>query len=359
MIKTRLLCVLFIIGLLSTACTLETSGLGPSYTVWIDAPRDRTEHPVNGIIAIHAHTNFEVNRMVFLVNGVGISEMEITAIDDNLYEGRVFWTPIIPGDYSLTVRAYIPTGRQVGSHVVRVKILGTSTSEMLYVTETSTAPAPTAASFTPIPLAQVNFWSDSPTLARGSCTFLRWNSVFATSLTLNGSPVPLMSSQQVCLNETTSYTLHAEAPSGPVDRTLTISILQPTQTPKPLVTVPADTSGPALSNLSNNPTSVFDGTSCGATSTVVNINATDPSGISKVEITYRAVRGSTQGQWRTLTMTTSGGGNYQITLGPSEFTSSLSLYAPGFVEYTIKAWDTKNNMSQQGGIAIETKTCLI
>jgi hypothetical protein len=206
---------------------------------------------------------------------------------------------------------------------------------------------------------------------------------------LNDEFVAQQGSRQVCPQETTIYTLHVEAPAGKVDQPLTITVIQPTAIIPPTAGIPptaiiqptagipptaiiqptiiipptiappSDTSGPSLTNVSHSPDSIFDGITCGPTSATISVSATDPSGISKVELYYRVVKSSQQGQWQTLIMSATGGGIYQATLGIAELSASLANYSPGNVEYYVKAWDSRGNPSQSGSRTFEVRYCLI
>lgn len=107
----------------------------------------------------------------------------------------------------------------------------------LVATRTPTTP-PTAI----IP-AQINFRADLTTITRGQCTTLRWDVENATAVFLEGNGVPGHGAQQVCPNNTTTYTLRVNAPAGTTDRNVTINVQIPASTPTRTPT-PRDTQGP-------------------------------------------------------------------------------------------------------------------
>jgi hypothetical protein len=114
------------------------------------------------------------------------------------------------------------------------------------VTRTPTPVTPTA-----ISPAQINFRADQTTITRGQCTTLRWDVENATTVYLEGNGVPGHSSQQVCPNNTTTYTLRVVAPAGATERNVTINVqappitITPTRTSTPTRTpTPRDTQGP-------------------------------------------------------------------------------------------------------------------
>jgi hypothetical protein len=91
----------------------------------------------------------------------------------------------------------------------------------------------------PPPPAQVNFQADDTSLEQGQCTTLRWDVEHATAVYLNGQGVVGHGSHEVCPDNTTTYSLHVEAPSGNVDRSVTIEVTIPLDTTPPPVPSPA------------------------------------------------------------------------------------------------------------------------
>jgi len=378
--QRKLLIIVLLTCLLTAGCGLHTGGEATVPQVWIDAPKDGDFLKVNLRTAIMAHTNVYAEKMLLRIDDVGVGLLDIHDYGNGLWEGRVLWTFLETGDFDLQVLAATNDG-DIKSDEISVEVVETSVSPMLFETTTpSPLPTPTVTA-TPWPQAQANFWADSLSLMRGGCTILHWDVAYATSVYLNDEFVAQQGSRQVCPQETTTYTLHVEAPVGKVDQPLTITVIQPTAiipppiiiTPSitptaiipppiiitPSITPPSDTSGPSLTNVSHSPDSIFDGITCGPTSATISVSATDPSGISKVELYYRVVKSSQQGQWQTLIMSATGGGIYQAKLGTAELSASLANYSPGNVEYYVKAWDSRGNPSQSGSRTFEVRYCLI
>jgi len=370
--KRKTIITLLLISLLTSGCTLDTRGRGPSIEVWIDAPLDDAFLVVGNPAAIMAHANYRVDRMFLLVNDTPFIELNVTQISDSLWEGTGLWTPVSTGRYDLKARALSPSQNDSGK--VEVIVVEPHSLPMEYVTPTPTltptlAPTPTVTT-TSWPSAQVNFWADNLSIVGGNCTTLHWEATYATGVYLNGEFVAQLGDRQVCPPETTPYILHVEAPSGNVDQQIIITVVPPTQqptpthrptvTPKPpTVTTPPDTTGPSLTDVANTPESIFDGPTCGPINATISAKASDPSGIAKVDVYYRVKKGSTQGAWRTLIMSHSGGKKYQAFLGPDELKASLNNYSGGVVEYYVRVWDTPGNMTQSGPHSFEVKVCLI
>jgi len=80
-------------------------------------------------------------------------------------------------------------------------------------------------------------------LVQGECITLRWDVEYATAVYLNGGGVAGHGTQQVCPASTTTYDLHVEAPSGNVDKSLTINVSAPPDTTPPPVPSPLKPSG--------------------------------------------------------------------------------------------------------------------
>lgn len=71
----------------------------------------------------------------------------------------------------------------------------------------------------------LGFWADSYAIERGSCTILRWDALNVATIQLDNALVAEDSSQEVCPQETQSYTLMVTYPDGEdVERQITISV---------------------------------------------------------------------------------------------------------------------------------------
>jgi hypothetical protein len=201
--------------------------------------------------------------------------------------------------------------------------------------------------FTPFPPVTAEFWADQTSLTAGQCTTLHWETEYATTVLLGTTAVAAQGARQFCPETSTSYRLRASGPSGEVERTVSLT-----------VTAPQDTTGPALSGLSNTPGSIWDGSSCGPTTATISVTAADASGVTQVELHYRVVKGSEQGHWRVVSMTSAGGDSYSTVLGVAELTASLTLYGGGTVEYWVMATDSRGNSAQTGTATFAAQLCL-
>lgn len=347
--RARVILVVCISLLLLAGC-LDTSGRDPT-AMWMDGP---LESPVllGENIALTLHTNVDFGEVTFYYNliyepivAIGTSTLE--QINAEIYEAWINWLPPGPGEYN--VRAC--TADRCSNNARYIKV---NPPPMLYATPTA---GPTPAGFTPVPVGEVNLWADTTTLVSGTCTYLRWNSVFVDQALLNGEAVALMGSKQVCPAVSTTYSLTGNYSSGSVEKSVTINV-QPvpatsTHTPSP------DNLGPELTNISQSVSQVYDGNQCGVVVNTISVRVTDPSGIGTVTLWYRAKKTTPAqtGTWRSITMTSTGSGNYQGTLGIPELTSSLSLYADGIVEYYIIATDSKGNPTQSPTRTFDTVMC--
>jgi|GEM_PF-6689510 len=96
-------------------------------------------------------------------------------------------------------------------------------------------PTPTA---TPFPKPQIYFFTANPlTVVRGQSTTLNWQ-VYgeAVMVYLDGQPVAMEQTVQVFPPTTHVYTLRAENPGGYVEKTVSITVIDPTSTPTPTAT---------------------------------------------------------------------------------------------------------------------------
>jgi hypothetical protein len=221
-------------------------------------------------------------------------------------------------------------------------------------TPTRTGTATDTPTFTPtsIPTAQVNFWVERDSITSGECTVLHWDADYATAVYLDGEGVVGHGTRQVCPASTTTYQLHVTAPSGDVDRYVSVT-----------VTPPPDTAPPSIPKITASDDPIYNYSTCGPTSVTIMAWVNDPSGVSKVELSYRVARspGPVYGQWRSLDMNPAGGDKYGATVGWNELTASLEppVFTTSTMEYYVRAWDTSNNMSQGSTLTVTLKACLI
>ena len=389
-----LLIILFGTGL---SCTTQPPAVP---RVWIDIPKDGTEVKVGTTVSVvsHAYARNGVAEIMLSVNGEPYRREPPSEPGASFTQIGQEWVPEKPGEYILQVRAYDSKGQASNMAVVRVIVVGevalaptvTPTIPPLKPTLTFTptppptptptftpippltptptfTPKPTATPTptqkptptptptftpTPIPPAQVNFWVERDTIASGECTVLHWDVEHATAVYLDGEGVVGHGTRQVCPASTTTYRLHVVAPAGDVDRSVTV-----------VVTAPLDTTPPTIAKIAHSADPIYDKPACGPNSVTITAWVSDPSGVSRVELSYRVVRspGPTYGQWRTLVMNPVGGDKYQATVGQNELQSSLNppVYSTSTIEYYIRAWDTRNNVIQSGITTITLKACVI
>jgi hypothetical protein len=347
--------------LLLASCGLETGGTGPYHVIWVDGPVEKETY-VNTSVSITVHSNYELSEVFIKYklpysNSVHLATVPMRQVGSTIYEGITVWVPTFPGEYNLI--AHSADG--VVSSVRYLKVLPqptpspSPTPEAKSLPMTADTPIPTTAPPTILP--DIQFSADAYTLTAGECTFLRWSTVFVESAYLNGERVELMHSRQVCPVASSTYTLRGESSVGSIEKSLTIRV-SPPEVPPPS---PPDTQGPSITGITKSAESIFDNTSCGLASNTISASVTDDSGVSEVVLWFRAKNNysATPGEWRSLTMTNTGGNTYQAVLGISQLASSLSFYADGIVEFYIIAKDSAGNFTQSGVRTFTTKMCLI
>ncbi|MBI5652886.1 MAG: hypothetical protein HZC40_20925 [Chloroflexi bacterium] len=154
--------------------------------------------------------------------------------------------------------------------------------------------------------AQINFRADQTTLTRGQCTTLRWDVENATAVYLEGNGVPGHGTQQMCPNNTTTYTLRVNAPAGTADRNVTINVQIPANTPTRTPTKIQDTQGPPAPGLVTPKGNL----SCRANVTLDWNAVSDPSGIKHYIVKWVRNDGPSGG-----TITTSTQHSISVTCG--------------------------------------------
>ena len=373
MVKNRFCFSLLFAAALITGCGLHATGLGninPDTRTFIDAPLTETEWQARRPIAITVHANFEVSRiLVDIVKEPSdpsfheTLETSIETIYPLLYQSNMYWSPPAAGRYRLM--AYSFTGSRINpweswtTHTIYLNI----NDDHGGGSEATPAPLPTIEAGVTVLPPWIDLWADQYTLTSGSCTTLRWDSQRVDQLLLDGDAVAFSGSREVCPATTTTYTLRGTSSAGSVDYPITINISASTvpiepSIPDAPVPAPLDTSGPTLGGMDLSVAKVFDNPACGPASITIAVNAQDSSGIARVELHYRARTESTTGAWRYKNMTALGSGNYTVELGIPEFSSSLSAFSPGRVDFLVRAWDNAGNMSEGVQMSIETAYCL-
>ncbi len=359
-----LLCTFFL-----TSCGLHVAGFGSGYEIWLDGPIEEETH-VGTSVSITVHSNYVLPEVTIGYNTLNESNMPLATVPmqqvgSTMYEAVYPWVPEVPGEYNL--RAYSADG--IISKARYIKVLPspapspypTPTPLTLPMTLETALPTTTLPSILPV----IQFTADAYTLISGQCTFLRWSTVFVDSLYLNAEPVALMHSRQVCPTASTTYTLRGEYSAGSVEKTVTINVTPLTAPtteapPSPPPSPMPDTQGPTITGIIKSAESIYDGSSCGVASNTITASITDASAVSEVVLWYRAKKNSpaATGEWRSLTMTKTGGNTYQVVLGSLQLISSLQFYTDGTVEFYITAKDSAGNTSQSGTQTFITILCL-
>jgi hypothetical protein len=286
-------------GTLSCEEEVET---GPR--AWIDYPRDKSSVPVGAPVSVisHAYARDGVAEVLLSVDGEAYRRDPPAQPGAPFSQVTQEWLPPEEGNYTLQVVTYDTNGETSNPATISVRVGGevaavpTDTPEVIpspspgvtaAPTDTSVPPTDTPVSRTdtpvlptdtpipptdtpvlptdtpipptdtpvpptdtpvrptdtPWPPVQVDFRADDTSLVQGECTTLRWDVEYATAVFLNGGGVPGHGTQEVCPDSTTTYNLRVEAPSGNVDRSVTINVSAPPDTTPPPVPSPIKPSG--------------------------------------------------------------------------------------------------------------------
>lgn len=361
------LLISLVICLFLTGCPLRTSGVNIGRT-YIDSPLNETTWWTGAPLAISIHDDRNVyphmtkvkviiDKVPYDASSRKIKESSVESISPHLYQAKIFWTPDEVGRYQLIASGY-HDGRweedfeRMTSIFINVEMGGRGGGEP------ATTPLPTMAAPTRDAAAPwIDLWADQYSLTAGACTSLRWDAQHVDALLLDGEAVAFNGSRQVCPTASRTYTLRGTSASEQVETSVTITVTAP-PTSAPPAPQPADTSGPTLTSPSLSAAKIFDNPACGPTSNTINITAQDPSGISRVELSYRARDVKATGSWRVISMSPGSGGKYSAVLSIGDLNASLNAPDPRTVDVIIKAWDGAGNISQSGQVSFLTDYCL-
>ncbi len=286
--------VLLLAAMASCASAVE---LGPR--AWIDFPRDGASGPPGEPVDVicHASASKGVAEVLLSVNGAAYRRGPLQDGGPTFGKVSFEWLPEAEGVYTLQARAYDTAGAASSPDTITVRIGGatplaltdapvatiTPTPEpsITPTPEPSISPTPEKPTLTPTPPvtltptpwppALVKFVTDRGSVAPGECALLQWWVQNATAVYLNGEGVVGEGTRSVCPGETTTYTLHVEAPAGNVDQSITITVVAPPDTtppPVPKPQVPAD--GLVLA--------------CRASQVLAWLPVSDPSGIAGYDV---------------------------------------------------------------------------
>jgi hypothetical protein len=288
----RFILTLALLALIGGTLSCGEVQTGPR--AWIDYPRDKSSVPVGTPVSVisHAYAREGVAEVLLSVDGEAYRRDPPAEPGASFSEVTQEWLPQEEGVYTLQVVTYDTTGEASNPATISIRVAGevaavptdtplpppppdataTPTDTPAPPTDTPIAPTDTPVlptdtpvlptdtpipptdtpipptdtpvpTDTPWPPAQVDFRADDTSLVQGECTTLRWDVEYATAVYLNGGGVTGHGTQQVCPASTTTYDLHVEAPSGNVDRSLTINVSAPPDTTPPPVPSPLKPSG--------------------------------------------------------------------------------------------------------------------
>jgi len=344
---SRVAVLLAVAAVMMAACGPEAPS-GPR--AWIDTPREGSELPLGQEVEVRSHA--------YAAGGVAAVEL---FVDGELYRreppgdpGASFsglsqtWMAEAVGDHVLHVVAYDASGRASEPVMVRVRVVAAVAIAGPTITPTFTPTITVTRTGTAIPPLQMNVWVDRPDLQPGECTVLHWEIDHATAVLLDGQAVPDHGTRQICPAVTTSYRFRVEAAEGAIERTVMVTVSAPAESDPPVITgITASADRIFLPN-------------CQPNTVTISANVTDASGVARVELSYRVVEGSRQGQWRTLTMAAAGG-RYQVTLDWAALDASLHppVTSGATIEYAIRASDARGNTAQSRTLTVEYEYCLI
>ena len=187
----------------------------------------------------------------------------------------------------------------------------------------------------------IDFRSDAPYVNAGNCTTLRWDVEGVQAVYLDGQGVTGHGSQDVCLCQPQTFTLHVVKADGtPVDDQVFIDVYGTCETPlepppsdgdtyPPDQPPASDTSGPDIGGV---------GTSWYGCEFSGYANISDPSGVSWAEFNFRL----DDGGWQSWGMSDRGGGYWEMD------GTAPATYTEGGVEYYVVAGDGYGNQSESG-----------
>lgn len=343
-LSARLTPLFIILISLAAGCSTEL-GAGPR--AWIDLPRDGASFAVGQTVGIkaHAYAREGVAEVLFVINGTPLSRNPPTEPGAPFTEAAQTWIPEEPGDYTIQAITFDSAGSSGSPAAVSVQVLFEAA---MAVTETPGAPPTDTPTVSALPAIEIRFGADSLTLTQGGCTTLFWEVQYATSVLLDNQEVAESGSKQICPDSTMTYHLHASSPSDDADAYIEVDVLEP-----------ADTTPPTIANVSASENVIYK-PFCEPNKVTIQAKVTDDVSVSSVQLVYRVVEGSRQGQWRTLTMT-GAGNNYRIVLDWEDMERSLdpAVLSSATIEYYIVTRDSAGNENQSGSAKVTLKNCLM
>lgn len=389
--------LLFLLGCRPEAAPIANNDL----MVWLDQPIDGAFLPLQPLtLKAHARdvSGGGITAIAFVASQNGVSSVLGSVATDSsqaLVYAELSWLPPAGGPYVIQAQAFTAVASAlsaraaicVGGVVGQPCLAPAGTSPTLTLTPTASPlpsaltptiaptslpsplptnlPTPTATlpppptltpspTATPTPALIVDFTADSYQLLPGECTSLRWNVQNATAVFLDGQGVAGVDSREVCLRQTTTFALHIEAPSGNVDKLVTIEVVFPTLTP-----TPTDQTGPSLSDLHGNPDPSTYGSGCIYNEVSLYAIVVDPAGIATVEMWYRYENSFLVGEWQAAPVAPIGGDYYAGSLDNNANDQALSVLdgTNGFIRWYVLATDTLGNQTVSGDLRVGISYC--
>lgn len=232
----RITQALLIAALLCGCAGQAAAGRTARSGVWIDAPLNGALVAPGTAVVVTAYASgvSEVTQMTLFVGGSSAGVLTVDQVSQGLVRGQGVWTPPAAGSYWLSIEV----GTADGSSAVSDPVL-------LQVGEVTPIPPTTAA-----PEPVVVLTADATSLAAGGCTILRWQvrNVEAQSIDLNGVPVSVDGTQEVCLCESMTYDLIVLAGGEKYSQSVAIAVsgtcVTPTTPAPPTTQVPPTTTQP-------------------------------------------------------------------------------------------------------------------
>ncbi len=355
--------ILYRIKLSFTIISFLLSGCGAishnEVDIWIDAPLPggRVMQGEEVTIQSHAYSSIGVVGIELIVDGEPYTRNSPDQAGAELVTLEQKWIAALPGVHSLQLIAYNSAGTKSNPRMVAIEVMGLPTATQPEPVQTATlqdTPTPTITltpivptlTFTPAPAPVIVFTSDADSIMVGECTYLRWQVENSEITKLDDAEVNWIDARQVCLEQSTSYTIEAQSAGGKASKTIRIEVIK-------------DTAGPSISNVQINPSNIFDNPSCGDSRSQIKTKVSDDSsGVKKVDIYYQVVA-SESGSLISARMNGNENTGYTISLGPEELTRSLALYGGGVVRFYLVAEDNMGNKTTSKTFTFNTQVCIL
>ncbi len=379
---------------------------------WIDSPLPNQTYALGESIPITCHffsrDGMETYRIE--VDGETLKDSSITQIEDNFMEVNRDWIPDEIGDHVIVVVVLDAEENVVNKAEVTVRIIDQSFAPDLVVTDVRVSPdgevicdygnlgpgdvaeddevqiavyvgtseeilndltgktlsddedfvAGLTGTYTTVPLSWIVEWPQYV-----SC-FIDYKNFIGETDETNNEIIRLLGPDQTVvplmgITPTATETLETtETPQATSTFTPTMTLtLSPTstRTPSPTNTYRVDDVPPTISNMVASDDPIFE-SPCQPDSVRISVEVVDSSGLQDVKLYYRIAYESQVGKWIVLNMQAVDDQNYQITLGPSEFSASMSNYVGKILQFYVKAWDNVGNVAETTSGNVHIQSCV-